>query len=225
MGGVLATASIPAGTYSQLRIVIIGGCVETSEGSVFATADYGGCGEADGELRMPSFDASGLKVMFDEVEVTESGQLTGLSFDIAEAFGHGTGRSGWNMEPEIAASGFVLTAGIDVTLSEGSVTMPSGVELGQFSATLVPAVGESSEVSFVDANSNGVFEVTFQSLLPENGPFSVQLNPPSDVTADVTPSSPTMVNPAAGQVANVDWVLTNVTKTDDGVICGWWVCN
>lgn len=219
----IQAATVPAGTYDQLRIVMIEGCLKTDAGTVYATAGYEKCGPADGVLRMPSYAQTGLKVLLNEVEFTDGGPAMILDFDMSQAFGRATGKS-WTMAPAISEAGFVLMAAIDATLSPGDVSIPSGVDLADFSATLLPATGDSARVDFADAGNDGTFEVSFGSKHPDDGPFDVRLNPPSDVSISVTPSSPATVSPAGGQTASVDWVLQSVTVNDGGVECPWWVC-
>jgi hypothetical protein len=200
---------VPTGTYGQLRIVISDGCIVTDDGTVFSSsAGYDLCGPADGTLNMPSFAQTGAKVLLNGLQVTGGQQILLLDFDVSESFGREAGGSGmWVMQPVIHASDITLTVGIDVTLSDGDVTLPEGYALGQFSATLLPAEGDSSRVSFTDADGNGIFELAYRFLLPDNGPFNVRLNVPDGLVVEVSPDSPVTVSPASGETGNVDWVI------------------
>lgn len=203
---------VGTGTYGQLRIVMSGGCIVTDTGSVYATTGYTECGAADGLLNMPSFAETGAKVNLNGLEVTGGQQILLLDFDVSDSFGQEAGGSGmWVMQPVIHASEIELTSGIDVTLSAGDVTLPSGYELGQFSATMLPAEGDSSRVVFTDEDDDGTFELNFEFLLPDNGPFDVRLNAPDGLTVTTDPASPQNVDPGSGQTATIDWVLQSAT--------------
>lgn len=204
---------VPTGTYGQLRIVISDGCLVTDEASVYSSSEgYDLCGAADGTLQMPSFAQTGAKVLLNGLEVTGGQQILLLDFDVSQSFGMQAGASGlWVMTPVIHASDISLTAGVDATLGAGDVTLPDGYSLGQFSATLLPATGDSSRVAFTDEDGDETFEVAFRFLMPDNGPFDVRLNAPDGLTVEVNPSSPASVSPASGETATVDWVLQSAT--------------
>ena len=99
---------VEPGEYGQMRFVISGGYLEV-EGDAgsrfFASApDYAGLPEdtdVEGELKMPSFDSSGLKVNFQGALIIEEGENTFLvDFDVAGSFGKEAGQSGkWVMHP------------------------------------------------------------------------------------------------------------------------------
>lgn len=114
--------------------------------------------------------------------------------------------------PNINATSVTLTAGVDVTLNAGDVTLPNGFELGQFSATLLPRRGDSSRVSFTDSDGDGVFELSFRLLIPESGPFRVRLNVPDGLNVLVEPATPTSVSPARGATEELDWTLQSATE-------------
>lgn len=207
---------VPTGTYGQLRVVMSGGCIVTDTGSVFATNGYAECGAADGLLNMPSFAQSGAKVLLNGLQVTGGQHVLLLDFDVEDSFGKEAGGSGmWVMEPVIHASEIELTGGIAVTLSDGDVTLPEGFDLGQFSATMLPAVGDSSRVDFADDDGDGTYELAFRYLITDNGPFDVRLNAPEGLTVTVDPASPATVDPASAETATVDWVLQSASETTE----------
>ena len=104
-------ASVPTGTYKELRFVITGAYIQVKEDDgtrrIYATSpDYAGLpggAQVDGALQMPSAAASGLKVKFDQdadVSVTSEGdqQVILVDFDVAQSFGRQAGGSGrWVM--------------------------------------------------------------------------------------------------------------------------------
>jgi hypothetical protein len=109
--------------------------------------------------------------------------------------------------PVIHAVELEFSVGVTATLSAGDVDLPDGVALGEFSATLTPALGDPSEgVEFTE--SDGVFRAAFKYLIPGDGPFEVVLNAPDGWTVEVSPESPQEdINPASGQTATIDWTL------------------
>ena len=105
------TLVIPAGDYRQLRFVISGAHLEV-EGdagttSIYASSsDYAGLPDGAlvaGELQMPSFAQSGLKVKLpgDVLIIGEDESVTLIvDFDVAQSFGKLAGGSGkWVMSP------------------------------------------------------------------------------------------------------------------------------
>jgi hypothetical protein len=107
-------AEIPEGEFGQLRFVISGGyiVVEGEEGTdprIFATSeDYAELPEdavVSGQLKMPSFSTSGLKVNFVSGLVLDEETTLLVDFDVEESFGHEAGASGmWVMHPVLKGS-------------------------------------------------------------------------------------------------------------------------
>lgn len=220
----LVNATAPAGTYGQLRIIIPQACLETADGSVYASEGYTQCGPADGLLQMPSYDGSGIKILLNKVDVAEGQENLLLDFDVSQSFGRLAGNSGvWVMDPVIRGARISAAAGVHATLSAGSVSLPDGFELGQFSATLLPSAGDSSRVGFTDADSDGTFDVEFEFLLPDDGPFDVRLNGPEGLEFEVSPDTLVTTSPVAGETATVDWVIQSASD-GGGVVCPWWIC-
>lgn len=207
---------VPTGTYGQLRMVMSDGCVETDDGSVYSSsAGFELCGVATGALQMPSYAQSGAKVLLHGLTVQGGQQIILLDFNVKDSFGRAAGASNrWVMTPVIHGSEIELTAGAEVTLTAGEVTLPEGYELGQFSATLVPTSSDSSRVHFTDADEDGIFEAEFVFLLPETGPFEVRLNAPDGLVVTTDPTSPQPLSLSSGQVGTVNWVLQSAEGED-----------
>lgn len=232
----VAGATVPAGTYGQLRIAISEGCLITDANEVYASPGYevyaspddDGCVTPDGELQMPSYRDSGVKVLLNGLDIAEDQENVLLDFDVSQSFGKATGNgTRWVMDPVIKGAEVSLAAGVDVSLSDGTVTLPSGYSLGDFDAMLTPnGGGDAAGVAFTDDDSDGVFEVSFRFLMPEDGPFEVHLIGPDGLDFTVNPATPAWPSPAAGETARVDWVLQSATETGGGgdVICPWWIC-
>lgn len=106
---------IPEGTYRQLRFVISGGYIEVENddgsSSIYASsADYAGLpvgAVVDGQLQMPSFAQSGLKVNLpsDLFSVGADPVWVLVDFDVSQSFGRAAGNSGmWVMSPVLQGS-------------------------------------------------------------------------------------------------------------------------
>lgn len=103
------------GQYTELRFVITGAYIEVDNGdgtsSIYASApDYAGLPAAAsvaGELQMPSFGTSGLKVVLgsNSLDVDSDGHVILADFDAAQSFGQVGGNAGsWVMHPVILVS-------------------------------------------------------------------------------------------------------------------------
>lgn len=114
---VFDSLDIPEGQYRQLRLVISGGYVsvvgtDTTTRTIYASSPtYAGLpvdAVVGGELQMPSFAQSGLKVKLpgDAFQIVDGGLLTlVVDFDVAQSFGQAAGNSGrWVMSPVITAT-------------------------------------------------------------------------------------------------------------------------
>lgn len=217
----VADQPVPVGTYGQLRLVITDGCIVVGEdeaATVYSSSPgYDLCGPSDGQLQMPSYAQSGAKILLRGFEVTSGVHSLLVDFDVSQSFGRQAGNSGmWVMHPVIHWSEISLSAAAEVTLDTGDVSLPEGFDLGQFSATLLPTTGDSARVDFTDENTDGIYEVGFYFLIPDNGPFDIRLNAPEGLTVDVDPDSPATVSPASGETAIVDWVLQSATEDGGG---------
>jgi len=125
---------IAAGTYSQLRFVVDGAVLETSDGQVYSMNGAVPPDGADvtGDLKCPSCAQSGLKVNLPggSLELAQGETILTLDFSVEQSFGHVAGGSGmWVMHPVIqattAASGPVASTGAIA----GSVTVADSVAL------------------------------------------------------------------------------------------------
>jgi hypothetical protein len=194
---------VPTGTYGQLRVVMSGGCVIANDVVYASSASYLECGEPQGTLQMPSFEQTGAKVLLYGLTVTGAQHVLLLDFNVARSFTAGASGN-YVLTPVIHGAEIGLTVGVEVTLSAGEVELPEGITLEDFSATLTPDDGDASTVAFEE--TDGVFRAAFRFLLPENGPFMVELELPAGVDASVAPA-PEEVDPASGQTATIEWVL------------------
>jgi uncharacterized protein DUF4382 len=218
-------AVVPAGTYKELRFVITGAFIEVegADGStkIYASsADYAGLpqgAQVAGNLQMPSYGASGLKVKISEPVTVEGEQKVILvDFDVAQSFGHSAGAASekWVMSPVIKAADITFSGTVTVTLNKADgVTLPTvngqAITLGDFKATLTNTGNSTESVVFTDANGDGTFEAMFKFLVP--GDVSVGITGPQGVTFTTNPSGPTPMSVGSGKAVSTAFTLTSAS--------------
>lgn len=194
-------ATIPAGRYRELRIVITEACieVETESGSDIysSSSDFDACGEVDGELQMPSFGSSGLKVRLPGnggMDITGTESLL-LDFDVAQSFtGHEAG-SRWVLSPVLRLERMEDAAAVQVSVTVGTgITLPTGIALENLRVQLD---GEAAVA--LDASGSATFEHvtegshTITLLGPEGSTLVLTTEPASPHTFDVAADGSAMV--------------------------------
>ena len=218
-------ATVPAGTYSQLRFVITDAYIEVENGdgttNIYASSpSYSGLpsgARVAGELQMPSLAQSGLKVDLPggAVRIQGDQRILLVDFDVAQSFGHIAGGSGrWVMHPVVHATDFVATGTLTATLRPAQgVTLPTVnnhlVSLGEFKAALSNSAGSREELPMTDANGDGVYEAIFRFLVP--GAYSLDLVAPSTINFVTTPARPLAVQVGSGATGTSDFTLTSAT--------------
>lgn len=208
---------IPAGTYTQLRFQMSGGYLEVG-GKIYASApDYEGLpagAVVDGELRMPSFGQSGLKVILPgDALVVGAGTTTVLvDFDVAQSFGHVAGSSGaWVMHPVVKGTIIDEAKPTDLTVTLGlgeGVTLPQGVTLAGFSAVLTPKAG-GTDVVVPLADDGTHFAAKFLFLTA--GDHVVTFKGPTGYVFVTDPVTPFDVTIVAEQSASLAFTLKSIT--------------
>lgn len=207
---------VPAGEYHQLRFVISGGyiAVEGEDGSerLYATVDYPYAPrEPDGELRMPSFDSSGLKVQLDgqALAFDNDEEIVVIDFDVAESFGHQAGRSdAWVMHPVLRASAIELSMGVDLV-----IRVPDGLLLAARDvltdvwADLHDNNGNVVATSKVSDLGDGTFVAEFDFVDARQGPFTVGL---TNAAIATTPSLPLVIGPNPGATTRVEVTILSL---------------
>lgn len=218
-------ATVPAGTYSQLRFVITDAYIEVENGdgttNIYASSpSYAGLpsgARVAGELQMPSLAQSGLKVDLPggAIRIEGDQRILLVDFDVAQSFGHIAGGSGrWVMHPVVHATDFVATGTLTATLRPAQgVTLPTInnhlVTLGEFKAALSNSAGSREELPMTDANGDGVYEAIFRFLVP--GAYSLDLVAPSTINVVTTPARPLAVQVGSGATGTNDFTLTSAT--------------
>ncbi|MCP3142142.1 DUF4382 domain-containing protein [Pyxidicoccus xibeiensis] len=221
----VSEAEVPNGDYSEIRFVITGGYVEVNNAdgttSIFASSrDYAGLPEGakvDGDLHMPSYGSSGLKVKFTEKLTIEGEQKVLLvDFDVAQSFGKEAGNSGkWVMRPVIKAAEVTASGSINVTLTkDAGVSLPTvdghAVTLGDFRAVMINEAGSREELPLEDTNGDGTFEASFKFLIP--GGFTVEIEAPEGVGFTTTPNGPVAVELGSGKNVTTAFTLTRAQQ-------------
>lgn len=212
---------VPAGRYSELRLVISEGLitVEQDDGSflVYSSSDEFAASEgftSDGRLQMPSFAQSGLKIKLPAGEANVDGDDNAvlIDFNVAQSFGHQAGNSGmWVMHPVIHATSFTTTGALrlDVVLPD-SVTLPTigetAVTMGMLNAVL-NRNGDLVPVLLTDADANGTWEATFRFLPP--GEWTVDLGLPDGLLVTTDPALPLTFTVVSGQTVSQTLTITS----------------
>lgn len=217
-------ATIPAGTYSQLRFVITGGYIEVDNGdgttSIYASSPtYAGLppgATVKGTLQTPSYSTSGLKVSVPGGITISDQTVLLVDFDVAQSFGKQAGGQ-WVMSPLLKGTDMGNTGALTVTLTkDANLTLPSvngsPVTLGQFKASLTNTTSSTTqEIALTDANSDGIFEAKFKYMVA--GDYTVDFVAPTGIASfTTTPAHPTPVSITAGSSATHAAVLNAVTQ-------------
>src|SRR5688572_18177405 len=162
---------------------------------------------ATGELQMPSFAQSGLKVNMAEGSLELSGdqEILLVDFDVRQSFGHDAAGDRWVMHPVITGGELGATGGVHVTIRNGTgVTFALGT--ATLSLTDMNGTPIGTPLTPTDGDGDGVFEVDFGLLAP--GSYRVLVNPPQGVTLTVNPAVPFLVTVTSGQAAEVGLTVT-----------------
>lgn len=216
-------AILPAGTYTQLRFVITGAYIQVDNGdgtsSIYASdPDYEGLpvgAVVTGDLQMPSFSTSGLKVTLPGNALTivnDEEETLLVDFDVSQSFGHPAGNSGkWVMHPVIKATSITTTGSAAIALTLGAaVTLPGGATLADFSATLTGDDGIPHTVDFADPLVTGTFTAKFFLLAP--GDYTLVVTLPAGVATMATdPALPAGLTVQAGETTALSFTVTGAT--------------
>lgn len=196
--------AVPSGNYSQLRLIISEACigvetdagpdeVHTSPGASFVEC----VGDEVGQLQLPSYAQTGIKVIFQgPIVVTSEQKIVLIDFDVAQSFGKQAGNSGrWVMDPTIK--------GVDMTFS-GTVNVT--VQLGQ-DVDLAPYTFEDFTVDLNGENQalSAAGTATFLFVVPDD--YQVDLTPPAGWIFTSTPTVPVDVTVESQEIEDVEITL------------------
>jgi hypothetical protein len=202
-------AVLPQGSYAQLRFVISEACIgveaESGPNEVYSSAGTSlVCdGTPAGDLQMPSFSQTGIKVIFQgAIEVGSDQMIVLVDFDVEQSFGKLAGGSGqWVMDPtihgvEITFSG---TVNLTVELADG-VTLPDPPTFEDFTAFL------DGEDLPLEADGTA----SFLYVVPDD--YQLDLEPPAGWIITTTPTLPLDLTLDSGEVENVTITLESLTQ-------------
>lgn len=218
---------LPAGDYSELRLVITGGYIEVEgeDGStrIFASSpDYHALppgAPVDGQLHMPSMGQSGLKVKLPEhLDIGEEETIVMIDFDVEESFGHEAGKSGrWVMHPVIRATDVTFGGNllVRVQLADGVVLPEFAGELlslVDFPVTLVPVGGGDVRTGTLSVTDDtGVFELMFKGLAP--GDYQLALEVLDGLLVTFAPELPLVTTVLERETTTETITLTSIAVT------------
>ncbi|MBW3569898.1 MAG: DUF4382 domain-containing protein [Gemmatimonadetes bacterium] len=211
-------ATVPAGRYSELRLVVCEAYVVEKDGDVYASRDAAlpAGVTADGQLHIPSGCASGFKIKFrgdEPVQLESESTILTVDFDVSQSFGHQAGNSGrWIMHPVLHATSVGFAGGI-----AGTVALAQGVSL--------PTCGGSpvAVTAFVPQATAGT--ETFTSAVGTDGRYRTTVAPGTytigyapalsfangdSLMVTAAPSVPS-ATVASGATATVDYSITAAT--------------
>ena len=218
-------AIVPSGTYHQLRFVISGAYIEVENASggssFFATDGYAALpagATVAGELKTPSWNASGFKVKLpgDRIVIDGDQKVLLVDFDVSRSFFRELGNGDWIARPNLEATEFVATGSFLATLTAAdTVELPTingtRATLAGFTAVLSNALGGTELHALSDANADGVYEADFRFLVP--GSYTLDFRAPSDsITFTTTPTRPLSFTVLSGGTGTRAFTLTSARK-------------
>jgi hypothetical protein len=210
-------ATVPAGTYSQLRFVVCEAYVVTQSGQVYATsgATLPSGVTATGSLQIPSGCQSGLKVKLPNGGVTlaDSSTILSVDFDVSQSFGHQAGASGkWVMHPVLTATAVGFSGTISGTVATAAgLTLPTcgGSAVTVASFTPLAIAGADSVSSTVSAGGTYSMSVTPATYTMSYAPkYSFTNGDSLSVTAAPSVASATV---ASGGSQTVNYTISAAT--------------
>lgn len=214
-------ASVPAGSYSELRFVLGDAYVRLNDGRVFATqgAPLPVDVTPSGTLRCPSCNQSGFKVKFAGEGMNVAANTTVLvDFDVAQSFGHQAGRSGqWVMHPVLRAT----TRSVTLARVTGTVALAPAATLpatcGGEATSITqfrPLAMHGTETASGTVQADGSFSIL--NLFPGThtlGYASEITFTNGDVLAFTATATPSSVDLAEGAEAAADYEISNAVCT------------
>lgn len=205
-------ATVPAGSYGQLRVVLGDACIVTPDGVFSSSASYTSCGTPTGTINLTSTSTSGWKVQLNGLVVQGSQEVVLLDFIVDESFFRATAGPAnlFTLNPVIKGADISLTGGFAVTLADPDGLLPEGRTLDEFSVMMEPAEGDAETVPF--ALDGDAFTAAFDYEMPGQA-YQFTLIAPDGLAITVTPASPASLELDSGETGTVDWVITDVTTS------------
>ncbi len=216
---------VPAGHYSQLRLVLGDVAIVDTEAKVFATSDAD-LSELPGELtaaglaHCPSCDRSGLKVRLPGGGVVlEEANTIIVDFDVSQTFGRERGNSNrWVMHPVLIATDFTTAGKVTgkVSIADG-FTLPSCSERPVTLQDFIPIATNSEGDKAGTVDDQAQFTIPYltpgEYTLGFLTPVEIDINGTLwSVTFEAT-ADPGTVTVEPGQVATADYTVSGATCT------------
>ena len=217
-------AIVPAGTYGQLRFVISGGFLEVENGNggtdIYASSPtYAGLpagSQVTGQLQMPSFAQSGLKVTLpgNMLTITTEQVILLVDFDVSQSFGKVSGQSDrWTMHPVVRATDITTSGSILASLElDSGVTLPTlggtPVTLADFEVVLTDAATNETRTVLTDQDADGIFEGHFFATA---GSYTVHFEAPTGMSFTTDLTTPVAVDVVSGEHVSVSAKVTGAT--------------
>lgn len=206
----LADATIEAGTYRQIRLIVEAATVTLIDGYEFD----GGGNEMD--LFVPSGAQTGIKLNLGVLagEEGEGGLVIGddatlvLDFDVSRSFVmQGNPETPAGIKGMLFTPTLRVTSAIDAGSIAGAVTAPAGVSVEGLtvSADLLNEEGEVEEGQTTTATTLTAADGTYQIFFLPPGSYRVTLTPPEGFTS--TPASADVDVADGEDVTGVDFAL------------------
>lgn len=219
---------VPAGTYSQLRMVVGGAVVETST-DVYsldgAVPPGGDASTITGQLRCPSCQQSGLKINLPggALDLQTGAKILVLDFDVTQSFGQQAGASGsWVMHPVIRTSTVELTGSIAGTVTvDNSVTIPtcggSARSVQDFVPTATATLGTGSATEQGSVAADGSYEIDYLTPATWTMGYVAKVGYQGGDTLRFTATAdPGSVDVTSGAKAASDYTVTSAQCTSAG---------
>ncbi|HEV2149510.1 MAG TPA: DUF4382 domain-containing protein [Longimicrobiaceae bacterium] len=213
-------ATVPPGTYSQLRLVVDGAYVVTRDGRVFATKDaqLPSSVTADGELVCPSCSQSGFKVKFPGGITVEDATTLVIDFDVNQSFGHEAGKSGkFVLKPVLigarkgGGTPALGTIGGTVTLAQGVAIPACGGQATLDLTRFVPTATGGTTTKTGTTQANGAYVIGAVA----SGSYTLGVDrvgfANGDTLSFTATATPATVAVAAGTKAAADYTVTAAT--------------
>lgn len=222
-------ATVPAGIYGQLRLVIGAAVLETADGlylkgdpDLSALPPEIAAKPEAGTLRCPSCSQSGLKITppGGALELESGSSTLVLDFDVPESFAHPAGNSGaWVMRPVIVASRLEAAGTVSGTVATaGGVSLPACGGGAPTVADFLPelrSVDDPETVKSGTVAEDGSYEIAFVPSGDWTATYadSVEVDGGAFLRFDAT-ASPTEVTIEPDADATVDYTITSATCSE-----------
>lgn len=220
--------TVPAGTYSQLRLVLGGAVLETST-DVYsldgAVPPNGDASAITGQLRCPSCQQSGLKVNLPNgsLDLQTGSTILVLDFNVAQSFGQVAGASGaWVMHPVIRTSTVEASGSISGKVAVAdTVTLPacggSDRSIQDFIPTATATLNSSSVTEQGSVQADSSYSIDY--LAPATWTMGYQdaigyAN--GDTLRFTATADPATVDVMSGATASSDFTVTSADCSTSG---------